>query len=369
MSPPRAWVEAKRLDSALAVTAGNPPAVRSGTLACLPERGTLIGGVGRGGLICEDPNLRLSDLVDGIFTDGHPTYVYPDRRAALSVVKALGSSDSRVWQRAGEAVDHMTRMPSANGRQFLLSNALATRFWCPQNADPSKLESWAAAFKVSGPTAGIDLAVAVRDAAWGASRLAGETHPFLDELDTRLRSAGRSVEKSVVFGGVQASIRAWRATVRLCDTWEFVERVDPNLRDLSVLTGESVRFTPRHMVGDAVVGPVSTPCRLRAGEVFIVNPETAEYGTTELLSLGFDESLTATLKHRPSLVDDIRPGLPGPRVRGYAVLDRAWGDDRDLLLTSSLISFGSDKGSATRWTGKVGPARKRQLPLDVALGG
>jgi hypothetical protein len=174
--------------------------------------------------------------------------------------------------------------------------------------------------------------------------------------------------ESVVRRGASSAMAAYDASNSVSEAWGAYERIDTILRYRYLVTGEVARVTPIRRNGSEVVAALSTPFKVREGEVMVVSESDPSQLTrpAALVALGYD------VTH--GLIGAF--ASPGKRSRSDAIptLIAAHAARESVLITGSpYLGSGSFTPSVFRWATKNGAEQAepivRDVPLDVALAG
>ena len=197
--------------------------------------------------------------------------VFIDRAAARAAVRAVERSGVEGSSRLAEAVGYLAKLPGTS-TAVVLADVLAAKFWCPDGSNPQRIDAWLRTFNLkAGVSAAAPdfyrhlyqlvsdpMAATATQRAW-ASRLRSDAS-LLQALSNRQPSG---------------SIKAFNSIISRQEVWSAIERIDPLLRDIAVLTGEVVKVGPNRLLGGIIEASASTPFKLRPGRVAISTTKTS----------------------------------------------------------------------------------------------
>lgn len=186
--------------------------------------------------------------------------------------------------------------------------------------------------------------------------------------------AGRSAVRNSY--SLNAASDAFVAAEKVAEATDTIGRLDLLYRHRCVAEGTVVRATPlyRDPSNSTVVFRVTQPCRLRKGEVLILNAdESGGRNSAVLVEVGFDaqeEALTVSLR-RP----DPKGKVAAERTR-RSPLDMALLNQESLFLTAKPFttvkpptSVGTRKWGVDLPDSAPTHVEDRDVPLDVILAG
>lgn len=307
----------------------------------------------------EAPKIADAESVSTAFNSPGILAMPVDRTAHKAMIKRCDKA-GETHRATTRLLDFAVRMPMSS-RMLVLTEALARKFWIQTDLSTSSVTDWCTAF---GMTRKVESLV------WLAGRVFDETN-MTGKQNTYRTSMFEAEEKalaSVVERGTSAAIAAFESSNSVSEAWSAYERIDAVLRYRYLVTGEVARITPIRRNGTEVVAALSTPFKVREGEVMAVS-ESDRDGLTRpcvLSSLGYDEvhGLIGTFSS------------PGKRSRSDAIptLIAAHAARESLLITGSpYLGAGNFTASVFRWTTKSGAEKaeaiERDTPLDVTLAG
>lgn len=298
--------------------------------------------------------------IDGAYRA--PQYVaMPVDRAALKAMIALCAKAGDEHQAIARLLDFSQRMPLSSNL-VVLTEVLTRKFWIQPDLDASSIKDWRTAFKLAYSTASLR---------WLAGQVfneAGMTGKQSVYRKNMFEAEDRANDKVVHWGAANA-MAVYEASNSVSETWGAYERIDTTLRYRYLVTGEVARATPISVHGTMVVCALSTPFKVREGEVLVTDEgdEGQVVRPVQLAALGYEDrligSFTGAKSNSKRRVSD---GLP-TMLAAHAARDSV------LITGSPFMGVGSFTPSVKRWTtrdeAEQAPRVERDVPLDVSLAG
>lgn len=237
----------------------------------------------------------------------------------------------------------------------VLTRALATRYWLPEDMDEANLDDWAEALDVKGPTHAITLR-SLMNLARDGIRPNGMN---FDKEVTKLEASEREMLDSAVYSDVANDCVLLERLEGHDASSTGLRVLDPALLDLHMLDGQVCRVQPLGITSKTFSAKVSSPFKLKEGSVRLTDGRAVRSSTLSHLSYG-EGVLHA--------VFDIPNSKMTNNVREMA--DNAYNGYGALYATERLFVGAARKLQNRRWLGgEVEPVKGRKVPLSVILAG
>lgn len=275
--------------------------------------------------------------------------VFVDEEALKISAKLLRDNGQTL---ASRAVVYLSRQGYTN-KFVCLTRALSTRWWSPFPGTGTFWQ-WAGAMGLHGKDVPACAHALYTMIAKG------------DEAPPAVQRAAANLSKNALLPYVSAQYRAYDAARSLFEEWGSVCRQEPGLLGKYLASGEVVRCQlPHRLNGGMLACPVSTPGKLRRGNVRLFNHSGLGI-VVDLVgfSIGDNDEIIAVLHTGP------RKGKDLDR------LVESWQDGDEWLLTSAPMS-GMPASERALWLLRKGAAPEisiehpiqRDVPVDVILAG
>lgn len=378
-SPAAEYAAQRRAD---ATAAGRPlPRMYGPAVANADRFGSRIVLTGAGGKIIRvGQKVKPATIMEmTAVCDGQSRVWFADRatfRAVQNRLDKQGSANRRC-QNARRKYELAATL-SGSSQAVILTAALARRWWLPEGRNVRKVKVWREAFGIDDGPDGIvelvELAAPTGDLDMGTAM-----------ANARIAAAGneRGALRTVTSASIDAAIDAFRKATRSEEAWDAAVRLDPYARHEKQVTGHVVAFTPYMQDGRTVMADVTSPCRVRRGDVLLLAAATqpdsgsddpvGDLGLARLVQIGWDDDRGVVAEFRLSVASRLKEG--SALHRGRATLEAGVTDSTTLLMTSNpwLDDRARSQPRSRRWTGRTdtfgGRVDDRDVPLDVVLAG
>lgn len=276
----------------------------------------------------------------------------------------------RTCERAGDAhrnlarqIEFAVRLPMSS-KLIVLADALARKFWIQPTLSAKEVTDWCTAFGMIRK---------VESLHWLAGQVfdeSGMTGKQTTYRTTMFEAEDKALEK-IIERGAPAAMASFEASNTIGEAWGAYERIDTILRYRYLVTGEVARVTPINRVGSDVTAKLSTPFKVREGEVMVVSESDSAQLTrsAKLVALGFDDvhGLIGTFG---SIGSSTRRGASD----AIPTMIAAHAARESVLITGSpFLGSGNFTPSVFRWATQAGAEKadriERDVPLDVSLAG
>ncbi|WP_162802081.1 hypothetical protein [Ornithinimicrobium murale] len=293
-------------------------------------------------------------------------------RAASALESAIERDGDPELRKVAQHVGVLRRM-TASSKMLVLSAALSRTFWTPVEQENDDVTAWAAALGTS-------------DDPDGWRELAG--HAMTPAHDYQAKHTDESGMASVREYGkiirdtedrIASDVLRRRSATSAATGFEMATsveehfgaicRTDELLIPFYLLSGEVVEVSGRRWEGGSVVGALSTPSKVRTGDVLAILGRRVV--DLRLADLGYDEQSETLLGVFGRTIRTQEKGR-GPSAAALAVLSDVVEHSGPVYITISPFgSFGT--ASTVKWSRadetSMDPLAPISMPLDVAVAG
>lgn len=243
-----------------------------------------------------------------------------------------------------KAVKYLVKQPY-HTRHACLTTMLSRKWWDPFSGKGT-VEQWGRALGFEG-TSKHDLMILLLDMCSSTEFITLGVHRQLKELQKRV--TGLSVD--MVQKPRDFNFKIYDTAQLVHELWMFLERLDPKLRELKIVNGETVAVLGYREYGKQFIVKISQNCKIRSGDILLMNEHDVIHQTS--------------FTH--FLADD---GILGPGL--YMELTLRVPIEATKYITSGFQGHVKDKKRA-RWlvyqnaTDRPLPVERPDVPLDVVL--
>lgn len=297
--------------------------------------------------------------------------VVTDRAALRSFLRTLERLASPAGRTAAMQLRACSRIPVST-KLVVLADALNERFWLPEGFDPSDIKDWKRALAAPSGPAGIRSLLAAAE----TSHLGEKPLGVLVTAATSVRRLTGLVMKVADSTGSKAAIDGYLAAEKIGDAWGVLRAFDPIGRHEAVAEGtmSRIKVTGRDE-RSRVLAVLSQPCRMRTGNVVLLDPHSdARLGTARLSQITYQAGLGLMGIFVPAPKQGGKPGEI--MAQAFSAMDRAVREVGELIIGNDpsiaadpTPSFAGARAMWDRSADQVRSVSGRDVPLDVALAG
>ena len=296
--------------------------------------------------------------------------VVTDRAALRQFLRTLDRLASPAGRTASMQLRACSRI-DATTKLVVLADALDARFWMPEGRDCTDIKEWKRALGAPSGPAGIRSLLAAAE----TSHLGEKPLGVLTTAATSIRRLTGLVTRVADKKGSKGAIDGFLAAEKLGDAWGVLRAFDPIGRHEAVAEGtmSRIKVTGRDE-RSRVLAVMSQPCRMRTGNVVLLDPHSdARLGTARLSQITYQ----AGLGLMGIFVPAPKVGKPGEIMgQAFAPMDRAVREVGELIIgndpsiaAEANPTFAGARAMWDRSADQARPVSGRDVPLDVALAG
>ena len=237
----------------------------------------------------------------------------------------------------------------------VLTGALSSRYWLPEDMDEDSLGDWADALDVKGPTQATTLRSLMTLARDGITPLGMN----FDKEVKKLESRERDMLDSAVYSDVGSDCVLLERLEGHDAIATGLRVLDPALLDFHMLDGQVSRVQPLGVTHKTFSAKVSSPFKLKEGGVRLTDGKAVR--ASNLSHLSYGEGVLHAVFDIPNskMTNNVRE-----------MVENAYNGYGALYATEKLFVGATSKLQNRRWLGgDVEPVKGRKVPLSVILAG
>lgn len=239
----------------------------------------------------------------------------------------------------------------------VLTRALASKYWLPEDLDEESFDAWAEALDAQGPTTAVTMRSLIALCRDGI-RSQGLNYPkTVDSIE----ATEREIMGTAGYSGVGADVGLFGGLENHNAKVTGLMSVDPGLLELHRLDGQVSRLLPLGVTEGSFTAKVSHPFKLKEGSggvrltdgesLFNASLDSLRYGSGVLHAV-FTIPQGQNKKKVRKMVEDAQQGMS------------------KLYATEKVFESFTPHAANKRWLGsRVEPVERRSIPMAVILAG